>query len=99
MLVVYLLQEMQQRIQQFQQTAEQDVQKQRVEIFKPILDKANKAIADIAKENGFTYILDITQGAVIYHAETSIDILPQVKQKLGLSNKPKPAATTPAVKK
>jgi outer membrane protein len=78
------LQEMNQRIQSFQQQAEQDMQKQRTDIFKPVLDKANKAISDVAKENNFTYILDLTAGTVIYHSENSIDILPLVKQKLGL---------------
>ena len=78
------LQQMNQRIQQFQTNAEQDVSKQRTEIFKPVLDKANKAIAEIAKENGFTYILDISAGAVIYHSDNSTNILPLVKQKLGL---------------
>jgi len=78
------LQQMNQRIQQFQQSAEQEVQKQRTEIFKPVLDKANKAIAEIAKANGFTYILDLSAGTVIYHSDNSIDILPLVKQKLGL---------------
>ena len=78
------LQEMNQRIQQFQQTADQNVQKQRTEIFKPVLDKANKAIGEVAKENNFTYIFDISAGTVIYHAETSTDILPLVKLKLKL---------------
>lgn len=89
------LQEMQQRIQQFSQVAEQDLQKQRQETFKPILDKANKAIADVAKENNFTYVLDLSAGAVIFHSENSINLLPLVKTKLGLD---KPAAT-PAQKK
>ena len=92
------LQEMNQRIQQFQQTADQDMQKQRAEIYKPVLDKANKAIADVAKENSFTYVFDLTQGVVIYHAENSLDILPMVKQKLGLTDKPK-ATTTKATAK
>jgi outer membrane protein len=78
------LQQMNQRIQQFQGTAEQDLQKRRTETFKPVLDKANKAISEVAKENGFTYIFDISAGTVIYHAENSTDILPLVKQKLGL---------------
>ncbi len=78
------LQQMNQRIQQFQQNAEQDIQKQRTEIFKPVLDKANKAISDVAKENGFTYIFDLSAGSVIYHADNSTNILPMVKQKLGL---------------
>jgi outer membrane protein len=78
------LNQMNQRIQQFQSTAEQDLQKQRTDIFKPILDKANKAISEVAKENGFTYILDTSSGTVIFHSDTSIDILSLVKQKLGL---------------
>lgn len=78
------LQQMNQRIQQFQQNAEQEIQKQRTEIFKPVLDKANKAIAEIAKVNGFTYILDLGAGTVIFHSDNSIDILPLVKQKLGI---------------
>jgi outer membrane protein len=78
------LQQMQQRIQQFQGTAEQDLQKRRTETFKPVLDKANKAISEVGKENGFTYIFDISAGSVIFHAENSTDILPLVKQKLGL---------------
>lgn len=78
------LQQMNQRIQQFQTNAEQVLQKQRTEIFKPILDKANKAISDVAKENAFTYILDLSAGTVIYHSDNSINILPLVKQKLGL---------------
>jgi len=88
------LQDLAQRIQDFQQTADQDLQKQRANIYKPVIDKANKAIADVAKENGFTYILDLAQGGVIYVDENSMDILPLVKQKLGLPDKP---ASTKAI--
>ena len=93
------LQEIEQRIQQFQQTAEQELQSQRVNLYKPVLDKANKAIAEVAKSNGFTYILDLSQGSVIYYDETSTDISPLVKQKLGLPDKPKSTATNPSIKK
>ena len=92
------LQEMQQRIQQFSSVAEQDIQKQRTDTYKPILDKANKAISDVAKENSFTYIFDLSAGSVIYHAENSIDIMPLVKVKLGL-DKAAPKAKTAEVKK
>lgn len=78
------LQQMNQRIQQFQANAEQDLQKQRTDIYKPILDKANKAVSEVAKENGFTYIFDLISGTVIFHSENSLDILPLVKKKLGL---------------
>jgi outer membrane protein len=78
------IQELQQRLQQFSQSAEEDIQKQRTETYKPILDKANKAITEVGKENGFSYILDLSAGTIIYHADNTIDVLPLVKQKLGL---------------
>jgi outer membrane protein len=87
------LQEMNQRIQQFSQLAEQDLQKQRTDTYKPILDKANKAITDVAKENGFTYILDLSAGSILYHSETSVDIMGMVKDKLKIG---KPATTSTA---
>lgn len=78
------LQDMQERIQQFQSTAEQELQKVRAEAFKPVLEKANKAISDVAKEQNYTYVFDISAGAVIYHSESSSNLLPLVKAKLGL---------------
>jgi outer membrane protein len=38
----------------------------------------------VARENGFTYIFDLSRGSVIYFSEQSEDILPLVKKKLGL---------------
>jgi outer membrane protein len=78
------LQDMNNRIQQFQTSAQEDITKRKTEIFKPILDKAQKAISDVAKENNFAYVFDLSDGSVIYHAENSFDILPLVKQKLDI---------------
>jgi len=78
------LQDLQTRIQTFQQTAQEDLQKQRGELFKPIQDKALKAVTAVAEENGFTYILDSGTGAVVYESSSAQDILPLVKKKLGL---------------
>ncbi len=78
------LQEMQQRIQQFQMTAEQDLQNTRTKLFRPIFDKANKAIAEVAKENNFMYIFDSGSGALVYQSPESEDIMPLVKAKLGI---------------
>lgn len=71
------------RIQQFQQTAQESLAKKENEILKPIIDKAKKAITDVAKEKGYDYILDTGLGMVLY-ANDSEDILPLVKKKLGL---------------
>lgn len=78
------LQDILQRIQNFQVEAEQDLAKQRAELLKPIQEKAFKAVNEVAEENGFTYIFDMGTGAVIYAAENTEDILPLVKKKLGL---------------
>ena len=54
-------------------------------IFQPIFDKAQEAIKTVAKENGFKYILDVSQGYILYFPEEeSYDILSLVKTKLGI---------------
>jgi outer membrane protein len=78
------LRSLQERIQVFQQQAEQDLGNQRVALFKPIQDKAVKAVNDVAEENGFTYIFDTAGGALVYTSPESQDILALVKTKLGL---------------
>lgn len=79
------LQEMNQRIQNFQSKAEEDIQTQRTKLLKPVLDKVTNAINDVAKENKFTYIFDTTPGSpVIFQSADSQDITPFVKKKLGL---------------
>jgi outer membrane protein len=78
------LQDLQNRIQTFQQTAQDDLQQKRVELFQPVQDAALKAVNTVAEENGFTYIFDTGMGAVVYSSPDAIDILPLVKAKLGL---------------
>jgi outer membrane protein len=79
------LQEMNQRIQNFQAKAEEDIQNQRTKLLKPVLDKVTNAINDVAKENKFTYIFDITPGStVIFQSADSQDIMGLVKKKMGV---------------
>ena len=76
--------EMQQRIQAFQQNADMDLQTRQQELLRPILEKANNAIRDVAEENGFIYIFDLSRGNPIYWSDQSVDVLPLVKTKLGI---------------
>ncbi len=76
------LQDLNERIQQFQTNAQQDLQKQQTQLFQPIQEKAKKNIDEVARENGFTYIFD--SQAIIYASDSSEDILPLVKKKMGL---------------
>lgn len=78
------LMSMQQRIQSFQQTAQQELQKKEQELLKPIIEKAQKAISDVAKENGYTYVFDTGVGTLLYWPKDADDLLPLVKTKLGI---------------
>jgi len=74
---------LEQRIQTFQQNAQQSLQAKEQELLEPILSKARKAIEDVATEGGFTYIFDKSQGTILY-AKDSENILGLVKNKLKL---------------
>jgi len=76
--------EMNQRIQAFEQNAQMDLQSKQQEWLRPIIEKANKAVRDVAEENGFLYIFDISRGNPVYYSDQSVDILPLVKAKLGM---------------
>jgi outer membrane protein len=76
---------LQQRITNFQQNADQQLQNKQMELMQPVIQKAEKAIKDVAREEGFTYIFDLSRGPIIYFDETkSKNILDKVKAKLGI---------------
>lgn len=77
------LQSLQQRIETLQQTAQEKVGKKKEEVYKPILEKADKAIKDVAKEKGYSYVFDTGNGSILY-ANEGDNILPLVKTKLGI---------------
>lgn len=74
---------LEERISEFQQSAQKDLQTKEETLLKPIIDKAKKAIEDVAKENNYTYIFDAGVGVLLYQKESD-DIMPLVKKKLGL---------------
>lgn len=78
------IQQLQQRIQNFEEVATNELQKAKNELMQPIMDKALNAIKEVGKENSFTYIFDLSSGVLLFTAENSQDILPLVKAKLGL---------------
>lgn len=58
------LNELGQKIQTFEQVANQDIQQQQQKLMAPIYEKINTAIKAVGDENGYTYILEDSQ--VIY---------------------------------
>ena len=71
------------KITAFETNMRQQIQEKRETLLKPILDKVNQAINDVAKEKAFQYIFDTSTGVILY-ADESVDISKDVKTKLGL---------------
>ncbi len=70
-------------VAKFQQEIQQNLSTKSEGLLKPIRDKINEAINSVAKENGYTYIFDMSVGVLLY-AEESTDVGALVKAKLGL---------------
>ena len=77
------LKEDEMKIAQFEQESQQRILDKSEELLKPIRDKVQNAIDDVAKENGYTYIFDASLGFILY-AEDSANASGKVKAKLGL---------------
>ena len=77
------LQSLQQRIIEYQQSAQQDIQRKQYDLQVPIIEKIQNAINSVGKANGFAYIFDVSQGSVIY-TEGGEDVMALVKAELGI---------------
>ena len=79
------LTDMQTRINNFTTQAQTTISDKQTELLGAITSKAQKAIQDVGKENGFTYVFDMAGGSVGYVDETkSTNVLALVKTKLGI---------------
>jgi outer membrane protein len=81
-------------IQEFQRNAQMSLQNKEKSLVDPVIAKIDKAIKDVAKENGFTYV--ISNQALLAGPEDG-DISPLVLKKLGV-DPTKAAAQQPAAK-
>lgn len=86
------IQDKQKRIQEFSQTAQSDLQQMEVRMLQPVIEKATKAVKDVAREEKFTYIIDSSPSkAVLIFVENGEDIMEKVKTKLGITPSPNKA--------
>jgi len=77
------LQDIQTRIQNLNQSAQQQVEAKSNELVKPLSDKARTAIEAVAKEKGYTYVINSNQTQLIV-SPPGDDLMAAVKLKLGL---------------
>lgn len=75
--------EIQQKLQLYLKSASEELQKKQFDLLKPIIDKAQTAIQDVAKAKGVKYVIDSTpgKGLIVFDGE---DLMPAVKAKLGI---------------
>lgn len=77
------LTDMQKRFTDYQTTAQQQVEAKRNELGKPIIEKVRAAVAQVAKEKGFAYVINSSQTDLIVSPPAD-DLMAEVKAKLGL---------------
>ena len=78
------LADMQKRMQDFQTDAQQKIDAKSNELSKPMIDKAKAAVNDVAKEKGYAYVLDSSQGAALLVSPEADDLMASTKVKLGV---------------
>ncbi len=79
------LQDLEARLQQYQQSVQSDMANLQQQLMMPIQQKANDAVAKVGKANGLTFVFDISAGSAIYWDDTkSMDITEQLKAELNI---------------
>ena len=78
------LEQRQVEIQNYEQEIVQSIGESRNQMLEPIIAKAQQAIDDVAKENGFVMIFDTSVFNAVMFADESVDVMPMVKEKLGI---------------
>jgi outer membrane protein len=85
------LQMMQESIQKFQQDAQTSIQKKQGDLMTPVFTKVGKAIEEVAKENGYSFIINPQLGAgsdILLYSDEKYDISDLVLKKMGVTPQP-----------
>ena len=77
------LKEQEQALQQEEQQLQNELIAKREQLYQPIIDAINGAIQTVAKDGGYQYIFDQSQGSLLWADETQ-DISAAIKTKLGI---------------
>lgn len=87
------LNDLKNRYDEFVQVSQQDIQKRQGELLEPIIIKAQDAVKEVSQAGGYTVVYDTSVNAIAYFDESAVtDILPAVKEKLGIKDTPAASA-------
>jgi outer membrane protein len=76
---------------EFQQIAQQDIQKQEAELMEPVYAKADEAVKKVAAAGGYIVVFNTagdqpsSAGLAYFDAKALVDITATVKQELGIT--------------
>jgi outer membrane protein len=81
------LQQLQDNLTKLQQDAQNTLQNKQTQLMDPVFKKVGKAIDEVAKENGFTFILAQQIGGldVVLYGDEKMDVSDLVLKKLGIT--------------
>jgi outer membrane protein len=77
------LQSLNERIMEFQESAQQDLMEQEETLLNPIIEMARNAIDKVGRDHGFTYVFDTSGGSLLFW-EGGEDLMPLVREELGI---------------
>ncbi len=80
------IQELNQKAEQFAQTAQQELARKQQQLMAPVQEKLINAIKAVGAEGGYTMIFPV--GTAAYTASDVVDVTPLVKTKLGVKDTP-----------
>lgn len=78
------LSDYQQKLQTFEQTAYQDLQKMQNDLMAPLMQKIKSAVESVGQEGNYSLIQMYDPQLTWYMAAPVVDVTPMVKAKLGL---------------
>ena len=77
------LMEIQNRIQEFQQSISQELQQQQDQLTAPIQEKASNVVKEIAKAKGLVALFDVSQ-AIYFDESKVLDITAEARKAMGI---------------
>ena len=72
-------------ILKYEQEVQQKLTAKRQELLQPIVEKAQKAVEEYAKANGYGMVFDTSSFNAVLFAQDSEDLMPALKAKLGIN--------------
>lgn len=79
------IQDLSARMEEYQRSAQNEMQQKRAELFKPVQDKAMEAIQKVAQAGGYLAVFDTAVPSLAYFDESQLtDLFPEVKRELGI---------------